>query len=38
MKRIVVLNNKSDLTAKSAKKYPVEINDYIISFLAMNLE
>ena len=31
MKRIVVLNNKSDLTAKSAKKYPVEINDYIRS-------
>ena len=29
MKKIVVLNNKSDLTYKLAQKYPVEINDYI---------
>ncbi len=31
MKKIVVLNNKSDLTYKLAQKYPVEINDYIRS-------
>lgn len=29
MKKIIVLNHKSDLTYEEAQKYPIEINDYI---------